>query len=461
MFETFLDTIAAVATPKGVGGIGIIRVSGPETEQLISKIFKSSSGRLSSDMKSHQLYHGHIVNPDTIEAVDEGLCVIMRSPNSFTGETIAEFHGHGGAIVLQLALEAFLAVGARLALPGEFSRRAFLNGKLDLTQAEAVSDVINAKTPFGVKIAQEQLEGRLSRSICLLRGEILNILADIEAYLDFPEEDIPVASREKILNGLQIIKEKISYLIKSAEHGRILRDGVRAVILGRPNVGKSSLWNKLLKEERAIVTPLPGTTRDPLREYVNCKGVLLHLVDTAGICATEDPVEKIGVSLAKEWQNKADLVLIVIDRSTPLQAEDRNLLEGISGKKVLVVLNKSDLKESLTQYDKELLAKFETIETSVLKNTGIDLLEDNICKISFDGGLLQEGEIVTNTRHKNALVKSYKAVCRGIETLNKGMPIEIIAIDLKEGVEALGLITGENITEELLDTIFSKFCIGK
>lgn len=461
MLKVLQDTITAIATPSGEGGIGVVRISGPDTELLVSKVFRSAKAVLPPQMQTHRMYLGIVSHPDTGGRIDEVLCVIMHAPNSFTGETMAEFHGHGGMRVLQMILEAVLAAGSRLAEPGEFSRRAFLNGKLDLIQAEAVSDVIHAKTEFGVKVAQTQLEGRLSNAIGSLREETIGILAEVEAFLDFPEEDIPMLSKEEAYKKLHPIINKVTFLVKSADYGRVLRDGLPTAIIGRPNVGKSSLLNALLREERAIVTPIPGTTRDTIQEYVNCKGLLLRLIDTAGIRFTEDPVEQIGVARAQACIEQAEMILLVIDSSEPLTQEDKDLLEVISSKSGIVVLNKGDLPSGLIEPDKALLADYTSVKTSIIKKWGIDSLESEICKKPFMGSQAPEGEIVSNVRHKDALLKALQALNKAAQTLKSAFPIELVTVDLRDAAEALGLITGENITEELLDLIFSKFCIGK
>lgn len=461
MFKSLCDTIAAIATPQGEGGVGIVKISGPEAELLVGKIFLSSNGISPKMMRTHQMYHGVLCHPKSGGTIDEVLCVLMKAPRSFTGESMAEIHGHGGAIVLQMILEAVLSAGARMASPGEFTRRAFLRGKVDLVQAEAIADMIHAKTGLGVKAAQEQMEGRLSRHIRVIRQELLDLLAGIEASLDFPEEEIKAFSNAQIVSLLNKAADNMKNLLKGAEQGKVLRDGARTVIVGKPNVGKSSLWNTIIREDRAIVTSMPGTTRDSMQEYVNCHGALLHLIDTAGLCVTDNVVENIGISFTQKWLEKADMLLVVLDRSQPLQDQDKDLLKKLETRQGIAVLNKCDLPQGLLETDKKALNNVTVIETSLLNKSGIEQLEAAMYKKISNGGTFPDGEVVTNVRHKAALERALLAVNSATNTAGEGYPCELVTGDLRTAIESLGLIIGENITEEVLDTIFSRFCIGK
>ncbi len=452
------DTIAAISTPFGEGGIGIVRVSGDRAKEIAERIFirKKSGG-----MKSHRFYYGEIIDPEDGSVLDEAMAVLMQAPRSYTREDVVEIQCHGGYVLVSRLLELVLRHGARLAEPGEFTKRAFLNGRIDLVQAEAVIDVIRGKTDAAVSLAQHQREGLLSRKIREVKEEIVHALAFIEAYLDFPEENIEFEQNLEIIGRTKNALEKAEVLINGFSEGRVLREGVSVLIAGKPNVGKSSLLNTLLKEKRAIVTSVPGTTRDIIEEVVNMKGLPVKMLDTAGIRTTEDIVESEGVKLAIERIALADLVLLVLDVSRPLDDEDKLCIDAATGSNVIVVMNKCDMNKIIEI--PESLRDRPKVEISSLSGEGISTLREMIFEIfvhdkAIDG---REFVVLSQARHRDALMKTRKYLEAFLDNLGSGANLEIMALDLKDALDALGEITGETTPDDILEIIFGRFCIGK
>lgn len=457
------DTISAVATAIGEGGIGIVRMSGPAAIDIVGKLFSGKNGRKANEILSSQVAYGNIINPNTQEIIDEVLVLVMRAPRSYTRENVVEIHCHGGPVPLRKILELTLDYGARLAEPGEFTKRAFLNGRIDLTQAEAVIDVIRAKTDSSLKMAVNHLQGELFKKITLLRDTILQMIAQLEAAIDFPEDDIEELAAAKVSAAVKQVLNDIDNLLASAHTGRILREGLQTVIIGKPNVGKSSLLNALLREQRAIVTDVPGTTRDVIEEFVNIKGVPLKIVDTAGIRDTEDVVEQIGVEKARELLLSADLVLLMLDASLPLAAEDREVLQLLADQQAIIILNKTDLPPVI---DKNELASFvkntTIIPLSIIDGTGLEELENVIVSMVYGGQVMaSQGAYVNNVRHVNLLKQAKNSLEEVIKTIDQNMPVDCIVIDLRAAWEQLGKITGDTVGEDIINEIFSRFCIGK
>ena len=455
------DTIAAIATAMGNSGIGIVRISGQEAVAVADRIFKEKGKQETLEgSPSHTIHYGYIYDGDQV--VDEVLVMLMRGPRSFTAEDTVEIDCHGGMLVTRRILETVLKAGARLAEPGEFTKRAFLNGRIDLSQAEAVIDVINAKNEYALKSSVGQLRGSVSKKIRELREKILYEIAFIESALDDPEHISLDGYGERLLIGVQKMEQELSRLIRSSANGRVVSEGIRTVILGKPNAGKSSLMNVLVGEDRAIVTEIAGTTRDTLEEHIRLRGISLNVVDTAGIRDTEDVVEKIGVDRAKEYADKADLILYVIDASRPLDENDAEILHLIKGKRAIILLNKSDLDMQVTKEQEELPEEFPVIEISAKNVQGIEELEDTLKEMFFQGELTFNDEIyITNVRQKTALQDAYAALERVNDSIAADMPEDFYSIDLMDAYEALGNITGETIGEDLVNEIFSKFCMGK
>ncbi len=453
------DIIAAISTPLGVGGIGIVRLSGIGCVALADGLF--SGKKTLEQKKSHTLSYGKIISQN--EVIDEVLVSVMKAPQTYTKEDIVEINCHGGALVTRRVLEAVLNAGARLAEPGEFTKRAFLNGRMDLTQAEAVIDLIHSQTDLSRQAAVNQLEGRLKIAVRSMREEILDMIAAIEAVIDYPEHDVEEETYGSMEQGAQKLLGRMEELLRHADRGKILRDGLETVIVGKPNVGKSSLLNWLLEEDRAIVTDIPGTTRDTVEEYLNIDGIPIKIVDTAGIRQTGDLVEKMGVEKSKAYAEKADLILMMLDASRPLEEGDREILSFIKGKKALVLLNKTDLtpKLLLTEVEK-FLPKEQFIPISIKENHGFDALLHGIKEMFFHGESMQaEDAILGNTRHKNALFQAKEAMECCLTTIRTRMPEDFISMDLQDANRALGEITGDVADEEIIDRIFTKFCLGK
>ena len=457
MITKEFDTIAAISTPLGEGAIGIVRLSGTDSFAIAQKIFK---GKDLSKGASHTLNYGHIVDPDKNEILDEVMVGAMRSPKTFTREDIIEINTHGGIAVTNEILQLVIREGARLAEPGEFTKRAFLNGRVDLTQAEAVMDIIRAKTDKAMNIAVKQLDGSLSDLINNTRQEILNTLAQVEVNIDYPEyDDVEEATTEIIREKTSEFEALLTNLLKTARRGKILREGISTAIIGRPNVGKSSLLNNLLREEKAIVTDIEGTTRDVIEEYVNINGVPLKLVDTAGIRETEDIVEQIGVERSKKALKEADLVLLVLNASEPLTDQDRQLLEISQDSNRIILLNKVDLPEKI-EIDQ---LPEDYIKISVLKNQNIDQIEDRINALFFENaGLVeQDATYLSNARHISLIEKAVESLQAVNEGLALGMPVDLLQVDLTRTWEILGEITGDAAPDELITQLFSQFCLGK
>lgn len=457
------DTISAIATAIGEGGIGIIRISGSKAIAIADKLFTSRSGKKVTDFPSHQVMYGNIIDPFTGETIDEVILLVMRAPRSYTCEDVVEIQCHGGPVPLKRILDLTLAQGARLAEPGEFTKRAFLNGRLDLAQAESVIDIIRSKTDTSLKIAVGNLSGRLSEQVRNLRQSILRMLAQLEAAIDYPEEDIEEAAAADVAQLIIEAKSQLTTLLATAQTGRILREGLSTVIIGKPNVGKSSLLNALLREKRAIVTDIPGTTRDIIEEYVNIGGVPLKIIDTAGIRDTADVVEQIGVERAKALVDQADLILLLLDSSTPLSPEDRSVLELLPGKQAIVLINKSDLPASLEMEEVE---KYTTgrlvLKISVAKEEGLAALEQAIVDMVYAGQVSQtEAAFVNNVRHSAALRIALERLSDAEATIEAGMPSDCIVVDLRAAWEKLGEVTGDTVGDDIIDQIFSQFCIGK
>lgn len=456
-----VDTIAAIATASGNSGIGIIRVSGDEAVEIVDKIFKSvNSDKKLVNVKSHTINYGHIVDNDKV--IDEVLVSVMNGPHSYTGEDVVEINCHGGMIVIRKILEIVLKNGARTAEPGEFTKRAFLNGRMDLSQAEAVMDVINAKNEFALSSSIEQLNGRVSEKIKSLRKKIIYNIAFIESALDDPEHISIDGYSDKLSKILEEVNGELSRLINNFDNGRIVKEGVKTVILGKPNAGKSSLLNLLLGEERAIVTDIEGTTRDTLEEMINLSGITLNLIDTAGIRKTDDVVESIGVNKAKKLAEIADLVIYVVDSSRVLDDNDYEIMELIKDKKVLVILNKADLAQVTTAEDIKKIMNCETVTISAKQETGIEELEETVKSMFFNGEVkFNEDVYITSTRHKELLKKAENSLKLVLDGIDNMVSEDFLTIDLMAAYENLGLIIGEEIEDDLANRIFSKFCMGK
>ena len=460
------DTICAVATPPGEGGIGIIRVSGKDAIALASQIVKPRRGRSLDILSTHTLHLSDIQTAVTVgssappENIDEALIVVMRGPHSFTGEDVVEIHTHGGPYVLQATCEALRQVGTRLAAPGEFTRRAFLNGRLDLTQAEAVLDTIRATTANSLRMAQSQLRGHLSQEVSRIRNELIRLLAHIEAGMDFVEEDITFVEIDEIQATLNKAFRELQRLVTTYEEGRVLREGIRVAIIGRPNVGKSSLLNALLQVDRVIVSPVPGTTRDVVDEVVNIQGVAMRIVDTAGLRHTHDAIEQEGIKRARDAVAQAELVLIVIDSSTGVGEEDRAVLQEVTDQKHLCVLNKCDLPLQVQVSDVENIGA--CVRVSARTGEGMDELRDAMRRCVLRGDF-EPGEsiVVSRARHHEALGRAKDSIENALHSVTNQPSGEVIALDIRSSLDSLGEMTGEVSGEDVLDHIFREFCIGK
>jgi len=457
-----LETISSISTPVGEGAIAIVRLSGIDAVEIADTLYKGA-GPLSS-VDSHTINYGHIVDPETGESVEEVMAAVMRAPKTYTREDIVEINCHGGIHTVNRVLQLTLKHGARMAEPGEFTKRAFLNGRIDLSQAEGVMDFIRSKTTEASKVANQQMQGRLKTYVESLRQSILNILAQVEVNIDYPEyDDVEEATTSFLLEEAEKVEKEIEKLLKSSSQGKILREGLSTVIVGKPNVGKSSLLNYFIQDNKAIVTDVAGTTRDILEEYVNVNGIPLKLVDTAGIRDTDDIVEKIGVERSRQALIQSELILYVVNNNEPLTDEDIEILDSVSDQKVIVIVNKLDLE---TKFDTEDLGRrypdMQVVGTSIINSTGVDDLEDRIAELFFDGSIQStDSTYVSNNRHIGLLEDAKRAITDAIESAEMDVPVDIIQIDLVKTWELLGEVIGEDVSEQLIDQLFSQFCLGK
>ncbi|HGH0840352.1 TPA: tRNA uridine-5-carboxymethylaminomethyl(34) synthesis GTPase MnmE [Staphylococcus pseudintermedius] len=457
-----LDTITSISTPMGEGAIGIVRLSGHDAVEIADKLYKGK--HLLKDVPTHTINYGHIIDPETEEVVEEVMVSVLRAPRTFTREDIVEINCHGGILTINRVLELTMTYGAKMAEPGEYTKRAFLNGRIDLSQAEAVMDFIRSKTDRASKVAMNQIEGRLSDLIKRQRQSILEILAQVEVNIDYPEyDDVEDATTEFLLERSQEIKQEIQKLLDTGVQGKIMREGLSTVIVGKPNVGKSSMLNNLIQDNKAIVTEVAGTTRDVLEEYVNVRGVPLRLVDTAGIRETEDIVERIGVERSRKALSEADLILFVLNYNEPLTEDDRKLYEVIKNEDAIVIINKTDLEQRLDLAEVEtMVGDMPIIQTSMLQQQGIDELEIQIRDLFFGGEVQsQDMTYVSNSRHISLLKQAKNAIQDAIDAAEMGVPMDMVQIDLTRTWEILGEIIGESASEELIDQLFSQFCLGK
>ncbi|EVC16951.1 tRNA uridine-5-carboxymethylaminomethyl(34) synthesis GTPase MnmE [Staphylococcus aureus] len=457
-----LDTITSISTPMGEGAIGIVRLSGPQAVEIADKLYKGK--HLLNDVPSHTINYGHIIDPESKEVVEEVMVSVLRAPKTFTREDIIEINCHGGILTINRVLELTMTYGARMAEPGEFTKRAFLNGRIDLSQAEAVMNFIRSKTDRASKVAMNQIEGRLSDLIKKQRQSILEILAQVEVNIDYPEyDDVEDATTEFLLEQSKEIKQEINRLLDTGAQGKIMREGLSTVIVGKPNVGKSSMLNNLIQDNKAIVTEVAGTTRDVLEEYVNVRGVPLRLVDTAGIRETEDIVEKIGVERSRKALSQADLILFVLNNNEALTQEDYTLYEVVKNEDVIVIVNKMDLEQNIDINEvKDMIGDTPLIQTSMLKQEGIDELEIQIRDLFFGGEVQnQDMTYVSNSRHISLLKQARQTIQDAIDAAESGVPMDMVQIDLTRTWEILGEIIGETASDELIDQLFSQFCLGK
>jgi len=456
-----LDTIAAISTPLGEGAIAIVRLSGDEALQIANKMYR---GKDLTAVDSHTIHYGRIVEPDTEEMIEEVMVSVMKGPKTFTREDVVEINCHGGLASVNRLLELALYHGARLAEPGEFTKRAFLNGRIDLSQAEAVMDLIRAKTDKAMHVAVRQLDGKLSKLITRLRQQLIETVAHVEVNIDYPEyDDVEEMTLNLLKERIALVSEEITKLLAMARQGKILREGISTAIIGRPNVGKSSLMNALVQENKAIVTDIPGTTRDIIEEYVNVRGVPLKLVDTAGIRETEDLVEKIGVERSRQVLNEADLILLVLNNNDVLTDEDRQLLEIVRDMEVIVLINKTDLEATLDQEEvKRLIGGKPVVSTSLIEEAGIDQLEQAIADTFFTGGIeASDLSYVSNARHIQLLNQAKQSLNEASLAIDSEMPLDLIQIDVTRAWELLGEIIGDTVQDSLIDQLFSQFCLGK
>lgn len=456
------DTIAAISTPPGEGAISIVRLSGDQAIAIADRIFTSSKSL--AEVPSHTIHYGHIIDPVEERLMDEVMLSVMKQPRTFTREDVVEINCHGGIVVVNQLLQLVLRQGARLAEPGEFTKRAFLNGRVDLSQAEAVMDLIRAKTDKAMNLAINQLDGNLSHLIRQLRQDILQTLAQVEVNIDYPEyDDVEELTTRLLLEKAQMVKAQIESLLATAQQGKILREGLSTAIIGRPNVGKSSLLNHLLKEEKAIVTDIAGTTRDVIEEYVNVRGVPLKLIDTAGIRDTEDVVEKIGGERSRKALKEAELILLVLNQSEKLTPQDQQLLTLTEGARRIILLNKTDLPAQITSEELQSYITDEPVfSVSVLNNEGLDQLEQAIADLFFGGKTTdKDASYLSNTRHIALLENAAHSLSEVIEGIEAGMPVDLVQIDMTRCWDYLGEVVGDSVQDELITQLFSQFCLGK
>ncbi|WP_297815005.1 tRNA uridine-5-carboxymethylaminomethyl(34) synthesis GTPase MnmE [uncultured Lactobacillus sp.] len=456
---TQFDTIAAISTPLGEGGISIVRLSGEDAVKIANKVFKGAN---LTKVPSHTIHYGHVVDPKTNKVIDECMATVMLAPKTFTREDVVEISCHGGIVVTNDILQLLLANGARMADAGEFTKRAFMNGRIDLTQAESVMDMVRAKTDRARQVAMNQLEGGLMTKIKSLRGQLLDTMAQEEVNIDYPEYDMDDMTGQQMKQKAISVSKKIDDLLATAQEGKIIRSGLATAIVGKPNVGKSSLLNYLTQDDKAIVTDVAGTTRDTLEEYVSVKGAALKLIDTAGIHATDDKVEKIGVERSKKAVKQADLVLLLLDSSRELSDEDRNLLDFTKDKKRIIVLNKSDLGQKISPKQIKEMTDSPIVVTSILQKENMDQLEKAIEQLFFKGIENSADQVlVTNQRQASLLIKAKQSLTEVIEGVDNDMPLDLVQIDLTNAWNDLGEITGESAPDELITQLFSQFCLGK
>lgn len=458
-----MSTIAAISTAPAIGGIGIVRMSGKDCFEVLEKIFKPKNPETIENIAGYRIKYGTIVNPETNRVVDEVLVSYFKCPKSYTAENMCEINSHGGIVILREILELCLKNGAELAKPGEFTERAFLNGRIDLTQAEAIIDIINAKSTREAQESANQLEGYLSRKINEIREKIMDIMVKIEANIDYPEYDVEEVSNKDAENKLKEIENELIKLSKTFENGKILKEGVKIAIIGSPNAGKSSLLNSMLKEERAIVTDIAGTTRDIIEEQISIEGIPFKVIDTAGIRDAKDKIEQIGIEKSKKAANEADVILAVFDSSVPLNDEDREILNLLKHKKSIIVLNKTDLKQIVNNECKEIQdVNTEVINISLKNKEGLEKIYESLVKMFNLNQINLDNELtITNIRHQELINKAIESTRMALNDLNNSMPIDIISINIKEILEHLGEITGDNVSEDIIKSIFAKFCLGK
>jgi len=455
------DTIAAISTPIGEGGISIIRISGSDAVKIASSIFKAKRNIDLKNVKSHTVHYGFIYDRKNDEIYDEVLVNVMKSPHTYTKEDVVEINCHGGYIPAKRILELVLRNGARLAEPGEFTKRAFLNGRLDISQAEAVIDIIRSKTDLSNKYALMQLKGSVKDKITKIKNDLVALIAHIFALMDFPEEDVELFNDDELIDGINKSISDIDEILKTSEKGRIIREGLNTAIIGKPNVGKSSLLNALLNENRAIVTDIPGTTRDIIEEHLSIKGIPINLIDTAGIRQTDEIVERIGVERSREAIDKADLIMFIFDSSRPLEKDDYDILKLIENKKVLYILNKIDLPSAIDIDEVDKLSGGKYVKLSSFTKEGLDILENTVYNIVMVDGLSHDEFLLTNMRHKDALIKAKENLLSCLRTIESGLTEDFVSIDLNAAIDHLGLITGETANEDLINEIFERFCVGK
>lgn len=454
------QTIAAVATPYGEGGIGIIRISGEESLRILNEIFKPAKRE---NLMPRMLTYGQILVPETREILDEVLAVFMKGPATYTAEDVVEIHCHGSVVALRRVLSLILERGARLAEPGEFTKRAFLNGRLDLVQAEAVIDLVKARSEKGFDVALNQLEGTLSREVLRIRQQLLELLVQLAVNIDYPDEDIEEMTYESLKKSLSQIGDEIEILLSTADSGRMLREGIGVAIVGKPNVGKSSFMNALLRESRAIVTDIPGTTRDTIEEYLNIRGIPIKLTDTAGIRKTQDRIESIGIEKSKEAFHKADLVLFILDGSQKISEEDMEIISLMQGRKAMVLINKEDLEQKITYSEVAgLLPDARILHTSTATGSGIQEVEDVLEDLVYGGNVKQKDSLmISNVRQKDLLDRALSFIRDGLVQAEEGAALDFIEIDVKSGWELLGEIIGETVTDTIIEEVFARFCLGK
>lgn len=458
-----MSTIAAISTAPGIGGIGIVRMSGEDCFKILEKIFKAKNPQEIENIKGYTIKYGNIIDPKTNKNIDEVLVSYFKKPKSYTTENMCEISSHGGTVVVRKILETCLKNGARLAEPGEFTKLAFLNGRIDLSQVESIIDIINAKTDKELKASMNQLEGNLSKSLANIKKKVVDLLVDIEASIDYPEYDVEEVTEEKAKNKLEEIENAIENLYKTFENGKIVKEGIKLAIIGRPNSGKSSLLNSILNEDRAIVTEIEGTTRDTIEEFVSIKGIPFKIIDTAGIRDADNEVEKIGINKSKKVAEDSDLIIAMFDNSKPLNKEDKEILEFIKNRKAIILLNKIDLKESNLENCKEVIeANKKILKISLASKSNLsDLYNELDIMFSLEQIMTDNEVMITNIRHKELIEEALGHLQEAKLSLESNMPVDIISINIKEVLQDLGKITGENVSEDVIKEIFSKFCLGK